>query len=175
MPTVTAVGATQLDNGEEKQGVSWSGGGFSYSNYFTRPTYQDSAVNGYLNSGVALPPSDMWDSKGRAFPDVSAQGVNYQIVERGVKTGVSGTSAACPCFAGIVALINDHRLAAGKKALGFLNPFLYQNADALNDITEGTNSNGHQYGFTATKGFDPVTGLGTPNYPKLKAAAMALP
>ena len=30
-------------------------------------------------------------------------------------------------------------------------------------------------GFNATIGWDPVTGLGTPNYPKLLAAWLALP
>jgi tripeptidyl-peptidase-1 len=45
---------------------------------------------------------------------------------------------------------------------------LYQNADAFNDITEGTNSGCGTDGFSTAPGWDPVTGLGTPIYPKLR-------
>jgi tripeptidyl-peptidase-1 len=38
------------------------------------------------------------------------------------------------------ALLNDQLLTAGKKPLGFLNPWLYSTAaSALNDITSGAN------------------------------------
>ena len=42
--------------------------------------------------------------------------------------------ARLPTFAGIVSLLNDLRLQAGKPTLGFLNPFIYQNAEAFNDV-----------------------------------------
>lgn len=50
-----------------------------------------------------------------------------------------GTSAAAPVVASIVALLNDARLCAGKPALGFLNPLIYQYADkgGFTDITSG--------------------------------------
>ena len=38
--------------------------------------------------------------------------------------GVAGTSCAAPTFSGVISLVNDRRLAAGKSSLGFLNPFL---------------------------------------------------
>ena len=64
----------------------------------------------------------------------------------------------------------------GARALGFLNPFLYAHADALQDVTSGCNNNGYKYGgFTAVKGFDPASGLGTPDFEALKKAALALP
>jgi len=53
---------------------------------------------------------------------------------------------------------NDARIAAGKSPLGFLNPFLYQNARALNDVTSGTNPGCGTKGFEASAGWDPVTG-----------------
>jgi len=65
------------------------------------------------------------------------------------------------------------RLAAGKPALGFLNPFIYKNPDAFFDVTSGTNSDSKVYGFTAVKGWDAATGFGTPNYEALAKAAMA--
>ena len=82
--------------------------------------------------------------------------------------GVDGTSAATPVVAAIFAKLNDLRLRAGKPPMGFLNPFIYANPTAFNDVTTGCNNNGGKYGFTATKGWDPATGLGTPNYALLK-------
>ena len=56
------------------------------------------------------------------------------------------TSAAAPTFAGVIGLLNDARLLAGKSTLGFLNPFLYSRGyKALNDITGGAS-----YGCTGT-------------------------
>jgi len=56
--------------------------------------------------------------------------------------------------------------------LGLLNPFLYSAAGraAFNDITSGTNPGGSTNGFSARAGWDPVTGLGTPNITLLKTA-----
>ena len=56
------------------------------------------------------------------------------------------------------------------------SPFIYENADAFNDITSGSNS-GCSFGdgWPATKGWDAVTGVGTPNYEKLAKAVAALP
>jgi len=52
----------------------------------------------------------------------------------------------------------------------------FQNMDKFNDITEGGNSGcDGEEGFPAAKGWDPVTGVGTPNYEKLAQAVLALP
>jgi len=56
--------------------------------------------------------------------------------------------------------------------MGFLNPFIYQNGDAFNDVTSGKNNAGQGEGFTAVKGWDAASGFGTPDYSKLLAAAM---
>lgn len=59
---------------------------------------------------------------------------------------VSLFSCAAPVVSGIFALLNDQRLSAGKKPLGFLNPFIYQtyanHPDAFIDIVGGNNQNG---------------------------------
>ena len=39
----------------------------------------------------------------------------------------------------MIALANDARMNAGKPALGFLNPFIYQNPQIFYDITVGNN------------------------------------
>ena len=82
---------------------------------------------------------------------------------------VGGTSASCPTFTSMVSLLNEARLNAGKPAMGFLNPFLYMHPEAFNDVTKGRNSGSplNKDGFTAIKGWDAATGLGTPNYAAL--------
>jgi len=69
----------------------------------------------------------------------------------------------------VVSLLNDARIAAGLPSLGFLNPWLYAKGfNGLNDIVGGNNPGCGTDGFTAVKGWDPVTGLGTPNFGLLK-------
>lgn len=171
-PYVTAVGATTKINPEE--GASLSSGGFSYR--WSRPSWQDKAVENYFSTSKDLPPSELYNSDGRAFPDVSAQGTSYVVVNNNTTIpGVSGTSASSPTFAGIIALINDARVTAGKSPMGFLNPFIYKNPSIFNDVTIGHNPGCGTDGFFATKGWDPVTGYGTPNFSKMLSAAMALP
>ncbi|KAG6899604.1 hypothetical protein C0993_008765 [Termitomyces sp. T159_Od127] len=165
-PFVTAVGGT-TNIPEVAVSRFFSGGGFS--NYFDRPPYQDDAVKNYL---AALPNgtyAGLFNPNGRAYPDVSAQSDRFRIFLSGKPILIGGTSASSPAFAGFVALLNDVRLTHGQKPLGFLNPFLYsKGANGLNDITVGHNSGCGTTGFNATKGWDPVTGLGTPNFGKLK-------
>ncbi|KAH9944747.1 family S53 protease [Amylocystis lapponica] len=166
-PYITSVGAT---NGISPETAAYfSSGGFS--NYFSAPSYQSSAVSSFLTN-LGSTNDGLYNPSGRGFPDVSAQGVNFQIVQNGAVGGVDGTSCASPAFASVVSLINDRLLAAGKPALGFLNPWLYSTAaGALNDVTSGNNPGCGTDGFYAGSGWDPVTGLGTPNFNKLLSAA----
>ena len=51
------------------------------------------------------------------------------------------------------------------------------NPDAVTDVVKGTNAIGRgtgplTYGYAATEGWDPATGLGTPRFDKLLAAAL---
>lgn len=89
-------------------------------------------------------------------------------VRGGSIDGVWGTSASTPVVAGLFARLNNLRLAAGKPPLGFLNPFIYQNADCFHDVTKGVNDGGGEYGFACAAGWDPATGLGTHDFAKLK-------
>ena len=164
---MTSVGATQGINPETA--ADFSSGGFS--NYFGIPSYQTSAVSSYL-SALGSTNSGRYDASGRGFPDVAAQGVDYEVVVDGSLEGVSGTSCASPTFASVVSLLNDRLAAAGKSPLGFLNPFLYSDAGkaALNDVTSGSNPGCFSNGFPAKAGWDPVTGLGTPDFNKLLSA-----
>ncbi|KAJ6620708.1 family S53 protease [Mycena sp. CBHHK59/15] len=166
-PFMTSVGAV---SGITETAASFSSGGFS--RVFTQPSYQASAVSTYL-AALGSTNAGKFTPTGRAFPDVSAQGVNVDIVSGGVLEGVSGTSCSSPIFASVIGLVNDRLIAAGKPPLGFLNPFLYANPGMFNDVTLGHNTGCNTNGFPAKTGWDPVTGLGTPNFAKILAAALA--
>ncbi|KAI0311625.1 family S53 protease [Amylostereum chailletii] len=164
-PYLTSVGAT---SGFPETSADFSSGGFS--NTFARPSYQESAVSAYLKT-LGSTYSGKYNATGRAFPDIAAAGNDVEIVVSGQTGLVAGTSCSSPIFASIVALLNDELIAAGKSPLGFLNPFLYSTGvSALSDITTGSNPGCGTTGFPATSGWDPVTGLGTPNYAALRTA-----
>lgn len=148
---MTSVGATA---GVPETAATFTAGGFS--DVFARPSYQDSAVSSYL-SDLGSINSGLFNTSGRGFPDVAAQGQNLEIIWTGVAGLVSGTSCSSPIFASVIALLNDRLIAAGKSPLGFLNPFLYSTgASAFNDITSGNNPGCNTTGFSATTGWDPV-------------------
>ncbi|KAF8491624.1 subtilisin-like protein [Russula emetica] len=163
-PFVTTVGGTAKVNPEVA--ASLSGGGFS--NYFSRPSYQNGNVFSYLQ-GIGSQYSGLFNTTGRGYPDISAQAVNYQVVLAGEVVGVDGTSAATPTAASVISLLNDFLISRGKSPLGFLNPLIYSTAaKGFNDIISGSNPGCGTSGFSATKGWDPVTGMGTPDFQKLQ-------
>jgi subtilase family serine protease len=170
--------------------VGWidSGGGFSH--VFTRPAYQ-----GTLPTGSTTIPGGQ-----RGVPDVGLQasartgalvyltlppdGQSGLICPGGnpCSTGwydIGGTSLSCPQWAGIVALADQ----LNGSGLGLINPALYtigsnpgRYAADFYDVTTGNNQADPDIpGYPATPGWDPVTGLGTPNaanlVPDLVAAA----
>ena len=187
-PYITSVGATQvipntnvveslLFNQEPEEAcetVIYSGGG--YSNTFLMPSYQKQAVQSYFQNHNPPYGADRYNNSRitRGFPDVSANGANYVVSVDGQFALVYGTSASTPVFASIVTLLNEARLSLGKGPIGFLNPTLYSHPWALNDITQGGNQGCGTAGFTAVKGWDPVTGLGTPNFPRLLSVFLGL-
>merc|ERR1711937_793356 len=166
-----ASGGTEVAVSSEIAGFT-SGGGFS--TYTPMPSYQKDAVTAYLNSGTALPPSTYFNSKNRGYPDVAAMGNNYAVYlsEYGGWTTVGGTSASSPTFAAVAGFMNAASQKADGKPLGFLNPLLYkmygEQPDAFTDVTVGDNKCTEDgcfstcKGYECAKGWDPVTGLGTP-------------
>jgi tripeptidyl-peptidase-1 len=163
-PFVTAVGGTKDVAPEvaafDPRNNFASGGGFSY--YFDQPDYQKDAVADYLAS-VGKNYTGMFNPKGRAYPDVAAQGQNYQVVWNGRNIMLDGTSASTPTMASVIALLNDYLISNGKPSMGFINPWLYKNGKAgFNDITSGSAKGCDVDGFQAVKGWDAVTGWGTP-------------
>jgi kumamolisin len=123
-----------------------SGGGVSSS--FPLPTWQ-------ANANVPAPPTN---AGGRGVPDVAGDASpesGYNVTFDGQSEVVGGTSAVAPLWAALIALLNQQR----GSNLGFINPTLYQNAEnGFNDITSGNNGS-----YSAGPGWDPCTGLGSPN------------
>jgi len=176
-PYITGVGGTGFSNpftvGPEFA-YEISGGGFS--NVFQQPKYQSDAVAAYMHT-KNVPPQQYFNKTGRAYPDIAALCRHFWVVNNRIPVpGVMGTSASTPSVAGIISMINENRLKANKPVLGFLNPWIYKNPQAFFDVTSGCNEGclDHDKGFCATEGFDPVTGFGSPNFPHLVKAAMAM-
>jgi tripeptidyl-peptidase-1 len=164
-----------------------SAGGFA--NYFPVPDYQQTAVANYFKyNDPGLPyyyaneeatnigaNGGIYNRAGRGFPDVSANGANLEAYVGGELGQWYGTSLAAPIWGSVITLINEERTAIGKGPVGFINPVLYENSWALNDIKNGSNPGCGSKGFAAVDGWDPVTGLGTPNFPKLLGLYLSLP
>ena len=82
-----------------------------------------------------------------------------------------------PIVASILALLSYDYWVITNSTIGFVNQILYKGqgsgAGLFHDITIGDNcddtqcKNGH-VGFECTKGWDPISGLGSPNYPAMK-------
>ncbi|KAL1966156.1 hypothetical protein VTN77DRAFT_4708 [Rasamsonia byssochlamydoides] len=184
-PYITSVGATYLPPGgsataDEEVAVARFGSGGGFSNIYAQPDYQQAAVAQYFK--IANPSYPYYESvnndsfgadggiynrAGRGYPDLAAVGDNVVIFNAGLPTLIGGTSAAAPVFAAILTRINEELLAQNKPTVGFVNPILYAHPEVFHDITSGDNPGCGTNGFNASVGWDPVTGLGTPNYPKL--------
>lgn len=156
--------------------VGWVGSGGGFSHVFQRPEYQntlpagstpigamrgvpDVAYNASARTGVLVYDTAPGDaSSGLICPDGNPCSAGWYVV--------GGTSASSPQWAGLVAIADQ---MAGHN-LGLINGALYNLASGPNystyfyDVTTGNNQTDPNIpGYPATTGWDPVTGLGTPN------------
>jgi len=148
-----------------------TGGGFSM--YNLQPSWQVAAVSKYLASNATMPNKTVFNASLRAFPDISALGNNILNIVGGQVQLVGGTSASCPIIGGMVSQLNNWRLNNNLPAIGHFAPLIYQiyaaNPKAFRDITVGSTACTEEaccpgLGFTCTVGWDPATGVGTPNF-----------
>ena len=173
-PYVTVVGGTFKVNPEvavfrNRSGSVYTAGG-GFSNYFSQPDYQKDVVAKYVADTVApLKYDGLYNPEGRAYPDIAGQSLNYTVYWNGTLRPVSGTSMSSPLVAAVFTLVNDALLAANKPVLGFLNPWIYEKGyTALNDILSGAALGcDTEKGLPAAKGWDAVTGHGTPDFEKI--------
>ncbi len=162
---VTGCGGTRLSlaNGRIAGEVTWNeeaigegatGGGVS--RVFARPSFQSRA-------SVPVAPNGF---SGRGVPDVAGDAdpaSGYTVEIDGQTAVLGGTSAVAPLWAALIARVNQ---SLGAR-VGYLNPSLYSRAEAgtFHDITVGNNG-----GYSAGPGWDPCTGLGSPDGGKLLEA-----
>jgi subtilase family serine protease len=90
---------------------------------------------------------------------------------------LGGTSGSAPVWAALLALA-DSAPACHGRPIGFANPALYRAAgDAyhrdFHDVRLGSNDFAAARGFSAKRGYDMATGLGTPNASPLVASMCA--
>jgi len=183
--SVAPPGACQSHPGVREVGWIDSGGG--YSILFPRPAFQSTLPPGstFVGSSVGAPGPN---SNMRGIPDVAYQASSrtgvlvYMSLPRTTTSGtgcggaspcsigwytVGGTSSGAPQWAGLIAMGDQ---MAGHD-LGYLNPALYQIANNptmyaadFHDVTIGNNQTTASIpGYSASTGWDAVTGLGTPN------------
>ena len=161
---VVSVGGTDLVTsgaaGPWASETAWvdSGGGISPDS-IAIPSWQK--LSGVINS------SNKGSTTLRNGPDVSAN-ANFTFYTCGDQTACQanvygGTSFAAPMWAAYIALVNQQLVANSKPTIGFINPTIYsQNvtsayATNFHDITSGTSGS-----YSATTGYDLVTGWGSP-------------
>ena len=165
--------------------VAWtfSGGGFSH--VFSRPDYQ----GGTLPAGSTAIPSSARGVPDIALQASAGSGalVYLSLPPDGNDSNISqtgwydigGTSLSCPQWAGLVAIADQlNKAKYGQTGLGLINPALYKLAaqpakysadffDVAHTAIAGVANDNQEDpsipGYPATQGWDPVTGLGTPN------------
>ncbi len=172
---VVGVGGTDLNTasagGAWSSETAWvdSGGGITPDG-IAIPSWQQ--INGVINS------TNKGSTTLRNGPDVSANAnfSFYVCADQKACTANSygGTSFAAPMWAGYLALVNQQVKLSGGTSVGFINPTIYaQNVTSsysadFHDITSGTSGS-----YSATTGYDLVTGWGSPNAGLLNALVAA--
>jgi subtilase family serine protease len=178
--------------------VAWTFSGGGFSRVFSRPSYQA----GPLPAGSTPIPPSARGVPDIAFQASAATGalVYLSLPPDGNdsnigQTGwydIGGTSLSCPQWAGLVAIADQMNKASHPSdfGLGLINPALYKvaanaakySADfydvkhtAAAGVPNDNQGDPSVPGYPATDGWDPVTGLGTPNaallIPDIVAAA----
>lgn len=149
---VTYIPEVEWNESGPSSGLWSSGGGASA--LYSKPAWQ---------GGTGVPADGRRD-----IPDVSLAAAGhdgYLIVQGGTFYDVGGTSASSPSFAGVMALLVQHRAARE----GNVNSVLYElaakqrsgGAAVFHDITSRNNSVPGQPGYNAVAGYDQATGLGS--------------
>ena len=149
--SITANGNTIANEVVWNNSAPTSATGGGVSAVFATPSYQ-TRITTFALGGK------------RGVPDVCADAdpsTGYFIIQNGQQVTFGGTSAVAPLYAGLVARLNQ----ASGTPLGFANPLFYNNESAFRDITSGNNG-----GYSATVGWDPCSGLGSPNGRSLASA-----
>ncbi|WP_457946068.1 S53 family peptidase [Pseudarthrobacter sp. alpha12b] len=168
-PHALACGGTRLDadpaTGTITSETVWNDGphsstGGGYSDTFPAPTWQSGQPThpgGHNPAGGHKPGGGKAGGKGRGVPDVSGVAdpqTGYKVRVDGKDMVIGGTSAVAPLWAALIALLAQ----STSRTFGQIQPLLYSNRAAFRDITQGNNGT-----YKAGAGWDPCTGLGSPD------------
>lgn len=169
-PHVTACGGTTLKASSftmmQERSPSVTNGS-AITSEVVWDTAQDGATGGGYSSVSKIPSYQQAGrpyGRQRGIPDCAANAnpeTGYIIRLNSASTVLGGTSAVAPLVAGLVARLNQ---LLGK-SVGFLNPHLYAAPSVCRDITTGSSGV-----YSASKGWDPCSGLGVIVGTKLLAA-----
>jgi subtilase family serine protease len=153
-PNVVAVGGTSLylgTNGQRIFEAGWSGSGGGVSRFEPEPSFQSSvqSIGARTTPDVSIVANPYSGVSTYSTAPSSGQG-SWQVV--------GGTSVSAQIWAGLIGDANQARASAGKTTLSTSETLtaLYNSPSSFNDITWGSN------GYWAWRGYDLVTGLGTP-------------
>ncbi len=175
-PLVTAVGGTQ---GNPYPGGLWRSGGYGGESVWNEGDTYDLASGG---APSVYFPAPSWEQsvtgqRMRTVPDVAfnaADNGGVLICVEGIFGTVGGTSSGPPQWAGIIALADELRARSHRAALGFVTDNLYAIASDrssyrsdFHDITDGNNALDSDIGYSAGRGYDIPSGLGTPDVANL--------
>ena len=193
-PATSATEQAVSINSQSSLGSTFNSGG-GFSRHFTRGSgyadFQAAALTTWLSRrSSTTPPTTYYDTSKRAIPDVAMFGSQFPLLIGKQFNEAAGTSLASPLFAGVVGLLNAQTVAAKGATLGWINPLLYRLAtsypSSFTDITIGGNACPNDFngdsacrtaactGFAAIQEWDPVTGLGVPNYSAMLTGLNAL-
>jgi hypothetical protein len=129
----------------------------------------------FIVSASCAPPPPL--PPGASPPPFSFNCPQSRLVPGGLINSEEGTSASGPIWAAYTAILNQASAEQGIPAVGNLNGALYQIAASpqyeslVHDIQTGSNVNACGTGYSATQGWDAVTGLGTPTCPLISAVS----
>jgi subtilase family serine protease len=155
-PNVLAVGGTSLSLGagaNYSSETGWSGSGGGVSSYETKPAFQ---ANVAQSKTARTSPDVAYDA------NPSSGFAVYDTVAYSGQTGwfqVGGTSAGAPQWAALIAITDQARALRGLGSLtgsAALTGIYSLPAADFHDVTSGSN------GYSAAKGYDLVTGRGSP-------------
>ena len=182
-PFVTAVGGTTLYVNVTSGSISQMNANATYSYeeaWSISPDYSGETVSSGGGYSTLFPKP--WYQMGvdssmfRSVPDVAADAnpyTGFTVLVEGQKEVVGGTSLATPLWAGMTSLLDEYL----NKPLGLLNTYLYriyQNASLYSQAFHQV-SFGYNGAYYASRGYNLVTGLGSPDLPALAQAIKSLP
>ena len=162
-PYVLACGGTTLIADPASNTIhsetTWNGGaasatGGGVSGVFDLPVWQAAAE---------VPNRFGKDEKGRGLPDVAAHAdsmTGYEIMVNGIPGCIGGTSAATPLWAALICRL----VQSLRQPIGLLQPLIYHQLESgtvtagFRDVVLGDNGS-----YGARPGWDPNTGLGSPD------------